>query len=102
MHPPEYGGVEARLQFIQCPIVGRSRQAVRYNRDDVVLNRGMNHLIRLYQQEPVADLDGQLLATVLAVRQQLQETLHVVAGTLARGRPLGENSAPRPVDRGRE
>ena len=68
MNPPEHGRIEARLQFIQCPIVGRSRQAVRYNPDFFVLHRDVDHLVRVDEQEPVVHLDGKLLASTRPLR----------------------------------
>ncbi len=62
----------------------------------------MHHLIGLDQQEPVCHLDGQLLAMLLALGQQLQEPFHFLARTPLRGGPIGQDPLASAFDGGRQ
>ncbi len=62
--------IEPSLQLVERPVVGRSGQLPCHYVNRLVAQRGVNDLIGLDQQEPLADLDSQLLPAALAVGHQ--------------------------------
>ena len=103
MHPPEHARVEPFLQLVERPVVRRARVLERDDDDSVVGERGVDDLFRLYQHEPLAHLDRQPIAPVLALGDELDDLFDL--GLHEAGRRFAEvelaidrDAAPRAVD----
>ena len=62
MDPPENSRVQACLQLVQCPVVRRSGHGIGHYHYTLVHQRGMDHLIGLDEEEPLAGSNGELIA----------------------------------------
>ena len=76
MNAPEHLWVQARLQLVQCSVIGRPRHLPCNYVNRLIGQRGIDDLLGLHQQEAFADPDGHLIAS--PVRHHLYDSFDLV------------------------
>ena len=100
MHAPEDVRVEPRLQVVQRPVVGRARNLSCNYGNRLVGQRGIDDFVGLYEHEPLADSNRDLVAPSLANGHHFDDLLKLfVRGGLGVAWPLRLDSPPGALQR---
>ena len=103
MDPPEHGGVEPRLKLVECTVVGRARVLLRDDGDAVLGHRRIDDLVRVNEEKPIANLDGEPLPPVLALGNELHDLLELIGAEapdrLLMRPPIRDDPPPRAFER---
>src|SRR5437870_13021266 len=80
MDAPENGRVESRLQLVEGAVIRRARVLARDDGNGFVGQRRIENFLRLHQQKPFTDLDGEPFASTLALGDEPDDLLELIGG----------------------
>ena len=71
MYPPKYFGIQVGLQFLDGPVIRLTFELRGHDRDQAIIDGGLDHVLRIDYQVPVISFDQKFGALNRGLRDML-------------------------------